>query len=75
VTAVSSPGGPDVWLSGPMATCNLCHLDVPDDEIEDHRRSVHPEVAADGTGRSDDSTIVADAANQAVRRPHQPEDA
>jgi hypothetical protein len=58
-----------------MATCNLCHRDVPDDEIEDHRRSVHPEVAADGTGRSDGSTIIPDAGNQAIRRPHPPGDA
>ncbi len=57
-----------------MATCNLCHRDMADDEIEEHRRAVHPEIDADGTRKSDDSNIVPDAANQAVRRPHSPED-
>ncbi|GAA4603450.1 hypothetical protein BJY16_004620 [Actinoplanes octamycinicus] len=41
-----------------MATCNLCHRDFADDEIEDHRRVAHPDVAADGTAESDDSRIV-----------------
>ena len=57
-----------------MATCNLCHRDLADGEIEEHRRTAHPDVAVDGTRESDASTIVPDAANQAVRRPHSPED-
>ncbi|GAA0559311.1 hypothetical protein GCM10010172_47960 [Paractinoplanes ferrugineus] len=47
-----------------MATCNLCPPDnreVADDEMADHLRTVHPEVEPDGTGRTDDSTIVRDA--------------
>jgi hypothetical protein len=47
-----------------MATCNLCPPDrrqVPDDEMAEHLRTVHPEVAADGTARSDDSSIVRDS--------------
>ncbi|BCY08139.1 hypothetical protein L3i22_032270 [Actinoplanes sp. L3-i22] len=57
-----------------MANCNLCHTDFADDEIEGHRRSVHPDVAADGTGKADHSNIIPDVANQAARRPHEPED-
>ncbi|HEY0000266.1 MAG TPA: hypothetical protein VGB74_07415 [Actinoplanes sp.] len=48
-----------------MATCNLCppgSRDVPDDEMAEHLRAAHPQVAEDGTLRSDDSTIVQDAA-------------
>ncbi|WP_155123500.1 MULTISPECIES: hypothetical protein [unclassified Actinoplanes] len=44
-----------------MATCNLCHRDVPDEQIEEHRRDVHPDVAADGTRETDDSRIVPDS--------------
>ncbi|MEU8817691.1 hypothetical protein [Actinoplanes sp. NPDC048796] len=46
-----------------MAICNLCppeKRDVPDDEMTNHLREVHPEVADDGTRRSDDSAIVPD---------------
>jgi hypothetical protein len=53
-----------------MATCNLCGRDVSDDEIEEHRRTVHPDVDADGTRRSDRSRIVPD-----VTAPRPPEDA
>jgi hypothetical protein len=45
-----------------MATCNLCTRDVPDAEIDAHRRTAHPEIAADGTRESDDSRIIPDAA-------------
>lgn len=47
-----------------MATCNLCSgsPQLPDGEMADHLRTVHPEVATDGTRRSDDSTIVRDSA-------------
>ena len=44
-----------------MADCNLCppgSRDVPDDEMAEHLRTAHPEVAEDGTRRSDASTIV-----------------
>jgi hypothetical protein len=41
-----------------MATCNLCHRDLPDEEIDDHRRTTHPDIAADGTRKSDSSRIV-----------------
>lgn len=47
-----------------MATCNLCppgRRDVPDSEMGDHLRTVHPEVDTDGTRRSDGSTIVSDS--------------
>jgi hypothetical protein len=57
-----------------MATCNLCSRDVPDHEIEAHRRTVHPEIAADGTRESDGSVIVAEVTTQSVRQPHAPED-
>ncbi|WP_436536528.1 hypothetical protein [Actinoplanes sp. HUAS TT8] len=50
-----------------MATCNLCHEDFTDEQIEEHRRDVHPDVAADGTNKSDGSRIVPDAANPQVR--------
>ncbi|TWG11570.1 hypothetical protein FHX34_106300 [Actinoplanes teichomyceticus] len=48
-----------------MATCNLCppgRRDIPDGEIDEHRRTAHPEVAADGTRKTDGSRIVADSA-------------
>lgn len=44
-----------------MAHCNLCpqgSREVPDDEMAAHLRTAHPEVAADGTAKSDDSRIV-----------------
>jgi hypothetical protein len=47
-----------------MAACNLCppgRRDIPDDQMAEHLRTVHPEVAPDGTGKGDDSRIVADA--------------
>jgi hypothetical protein len=47
-----------------MATCNLCppgSRDVPDDEMAGHLREAHPDVDADGTAKSDESTIVSDA--------------
>jgi len=47
-----------------MANCNLCPPDnrsVPDDEMDEHLRTVHPEVDRDGTSESDNSTIVHDA--------------
>ncbi|MET3424450.1 hypothetical protein BJ973_003662 [Actinoplanes tereljensis] len=49
-----------------MATCNLCppdRRDVPDDRMAEHLRTAHPEVDKDGTHRSDDSTIIPDAAD------------
>jgi hypothetical protein len=47
-----------------MATCNLCpgSPQIPDDEMAGHLHDVHPEVAADGTRKSDDSAIVQDSA-------------
>jgi hypothetical protein len=46
-----------------MATCNLCpgSPQLPDDEMADHLRTAHPDVAEDGTSRSDDSAIVRDS--------------
>ena len=52
-----------------MATCNLCPVgrrDVPDDQMDEHLRTTHPEVAEDGTRRADDSTIVTDASLEPV---------
>ncbi|MEV0898938.1 hypothetical protein [Actinoplanes sp. NPDC049802] len=52
-----------------MATCNLCppgRRDVPDDEMAGHLRTEHPEVAEDGTTRSDGSTIVRDGSLEPV---------
>lgn len=69
-----SAAGRGVWFGRRMATCNLCHSDFTDDAIEEHRRTAHPDIAADGTHKSDDSNIIPDVANQAVRRPHAPED-
>ena len=46
-----------------MATCNLCPpgaRDIPDAEMRDHLRTTHPEVATDGTHKTDNSTIVDD---------------
>ncbi|GIM88296.1 hypothetical protein [Paractinoplanes toevensis] len=54
-----------------MATCNLCppgHRDIPDDQMTEHLRTEHPEVDEDGTHRSDDSTIVPDAASESRPR-------
>lgn len=58
-----------------MATCNLCHRDLTDDEIEAHRRTEHPDIDVDGTRKSDDSRIMPDVANQAARPAHPSEDA
>ena len=47
-----------------MANCNLCppgSRSVPDDEMDEHLRTAHPEVADDGTSESDNSTIVHDS--------------
>ena len=44
-----------------MAECNLCPVGnrtVPDDQMAEHLRTVHPDVDADGTKKSDSSTIV-----------------
>lgn len=52
-----------------MAVCNLCPPDrraVPDDEMAAHLRTVHPEVDADGTRASDDSTIVSETSPEPV---------
>jgi len=46
-----------------MATCNLCppdSRDVPDEEMDDHRRVAHPESGEDGTLQVGGSTIVRD---------------
>ena len=39
--------------------------DFPDDEMADHLRTVHPEIDADGTRKSDNSRIVKDAGDYA----------
>lgn len=44
-----------------MAECNLCpagNRTVPDEEMAQHLRTVHPDVDADGTKKSDSSIIV-----------------
>lgn len=51
-----------------MATCNLCpadRRDIPDDEMSDHLRNNHPEVAPDGTLHVDGSIIIRDASRDA----------
>ncbi|GAA2704527.1 hypothetical protein [Actinoplanes palleronii] len=52
-----------------MATCNLCRRDMSDDEVDGHRRDVHPDISADGTRESDDSRIMPDAAAESIRPP------
>ena len=55
-----------------MATCNLCppgSRDIPDDEMAEHLRTVHPEVDSDGTAKSDNSRIVPDVAATAQDAP------
>jgi hypothetical protein len=46
-----------------MATCNLCppgSRDVPDDEMEEHLRTSHPEVA------EENSTVISDVSLEPV---------
>ncbi|MDY7084194.1 MAG: hypothetical protein SYR96_03720 [Actinomycetota bacterium] len=45
-----------------MATCDLCHEDVPDSDLADHVRNTHPHAADEGIYESDGSVIVQDAA-------------
>jgi len=56
-----------------MATCNLCppgSRDVPDGAMAEHLRSVHPEVDADGSSTTDDSTIIHDSSLGPAAAPH-----
>ena len=56
-----------------MANCNLCppgSRSVPDDEMDEHLRTVHPEVADDGTSEADNSTIVRDASLEPAAEEH-----
>lgn len=49
-----------------MATCSLCppdSRDIPGSEMNEHRRTVHPESGEDRTLQLGGSTIVRDASD------------